>query len=59
MGNMVGGDFKGFGGDKEKDIVVFAQDLDIGFVSGTDRINRAFILMIKKMAVICGSLSVV
>lgn len=41
---MIGGDFQGLGGDKEEDEVVFALDLDIGFICGADGIDRAFSL---------------
>ena len=30
--NMVGGDFQVFGGDEEKNILMFPQDPDIGFI---------------------------
>ena len=56
---MVGGDFQGLGGDEEEDEVVFALDLDIGFICGADRVNGAFSLEIEEVAVVGGGLSVV
>jgi hypothetical protein len=59
IGEVVSGDFKGFGGDEEEDEVVFALDLDIGFIFGGDRINGAFALEIEEVAVVSSGLSVV
>ena len=44
---MVGGDFKAFSRDEEKDIVVFTLDFNIGFISCVDVINRAFSLEVE------------
>jgi hypothetical protein len=35
--------------DKEKDVVMFTHDLDIGFIPGENRVNRAFVFKIKAM----------
>ena len=39
VGQVVGGDFEVFGRDEEEDIVMFPQDLDVGFISCTEVIN--------------------
>ena len=59
VGDVVSGDLKAFRGDKEEDVIVFAQDLDIGFITCTDVIDRAFILEVKAMAVKGGSFSII
>jgi len=57
--DMVGGYFKVFRGDKEEGVVVFAHDLDIGFITCTYRIDRAFMLEIKAMTVESGCRGVI
>jgi len=59
IGEVVSGDFKRFGGDEEEDEVMFASDLDVGFICGADRIDGAFSLEIKEVAVVGGALSVI
>lgn len=59
IGEVVSGDFKGFGGDEEEDEVMFASDLDVGFICGADLIDGAFSLEIKEVAVVSGALSVI
>jgi len=38
---------------------MFASDLDVGFICGADRIDRAFSLEIKEVAVVGGALGVI
>ena len=59
IGEVVSGDFKGFGGDEEEDEVMFAPDLDVGFICGVDRIDWAFSLEVKEVAVVGGALGVI
>jgi hypothetical protein len=59
IGEVVSGDVKRFGGDEEEDEVMFASDLDVGFICGADRIDGAFSLEIKEVAVVGGALSVI
>lgn len=59
VGEVVSGDFEGLGGDEEEDEVVFALDLDIGFICSADRINGAFSLEIEEVAVIGSGFSVI
>lgn len=59
IGEVVSGDFQRFGGDEEEDEVMFALDLDVGFICGADRIDGAFSLEIKEVAVVGGALSVI
>lgn len=59
IGEVVSGDFKGFGGDEEEDEVVFALDLDVGFICGVDRIDGAFSLEIEEVAVVGSGFSVI
>lgn len=59
IGEVVSGDFEGFGGDEEEDEVVFALDLDVGFICGADRIDGAFSLEIKEVTVVGSGLSVI
>src|SRR5450759_5914025 len=44
--HVVGGDFQGLGGDEEKDVPMFPEDLDIRFITSLNRIDRAFMLKI-------------
>jgi len=48
---MVGSDLKAFGGDEEKDVVMFADDFDVSFIAGTDGIDGSFTLKVKAMAI--------
>jgi len=51
IGHMVGGDLEAFGGDEEKDIVMFADDFDVRFIAGADEIDGSFLLKVKAMAI--------
>jgi hypothetical protein len=51
ISNMIGGDFQTLGGDEEKDVPMFSEDLDIRFITGLDRIDRAFMLEVVAVAV--------
>lgn len=57
--NVVSGDLQAFRGDKEEDIIMFAQDLDIGFITCADVIDRAFILDVKAMTVKGGGFGII
>jgi len=59
IGQVVSSDFKRFGGYEEEDEVMFAPDLDVGFICGADRIDGAFSLEIKEVAVVGGALGVI
>ena len=59
IGEVVSGNFKGLGGDEEEDEVVFALDLDVGFICGADGINGAFSLEIEEVAVVGSGFSVI
>jgi len=39
VGQVVGGDFEVLGRDEEEDIVMFSQDLDVGFIPSADFTN--------------------
>lgn len=41
---MVGSDFKVIGGDEKEDVVMFALDLDVGFIAGSKGVDVAFVL---------------
>lgn len=49
--HMVGGDFKVFRGDEEKDIAMLPQDLNIRFITRRDGIDRSLVLKIEAMAI--------
>lgn len=51
IGNVICGNLKAFTADKEKDVMMFAHDLDIGFIAGANRVDGAFMFQIKAMAV--------
>jgi hypothetical protein len=40
-GQVVGGDLETFGRDEEEDIVMFAEDLDVGLIPSAYVINRS------------------
>jgi hypothetical protein len=48
---VVGGDFEVFGRDEEEDIVMFAEDLDVGLIPCTYWIDGSFPGQIKAMAI--------
>jgi hypothetical protein len=48
---VIGGNLKRRGRDKEEDVVVFAHDLDVSLIACAHRVDRAFVLEIKGMAV--------
>ena len=47
------------GRDEEEDEAMFAQDLDISFITGLEIVDRSFILKIEEMAVVSGGFGVV
>jgi hypothetical protein len=51
ISHMVGGDLEALGGEEEKDIVMFADDFDVGFIACTDEIDGSFMLKVKAMAI--------
>ena len=51
VSDVVSGDLEVFRRDKEEDVIMFAHDFDIGFITCADVINRAFIVEVKAMAV--------
>lgn len=59
VGNVIGGNLKRRGRDKEEDIVVLAHDLDISLIACAYRVYRSFMLEIKGMAVESSGRSVV
>ena len=48
---MVRSDFQVIGRDEEEYVLMFAQDLDVGFITGRYVINQTFVLEIEPMAV--------
>ena len=56
---MIGGDFMGLRRDKEPDVVPDFFDFDIGFISGEEGIDGAFVIEVKLMAVVGGGLDVI
>lgn len=54
IGHMVCGDFEVFGRDKEKYVIMFAFDFDVGFIAGAYGIDRPLILEIEFVAVESG-----
>lgn len=56
---MISGDGKFFRRDEKEDIVIEAKDFDIGFITGRDVVNGAFVFEIKLMAIKSGSGSIV
>lgn len=59
VGNVVSGDLQVFRGDKEEDVMMIAHDLDIGFITCADVIDRAFVLAVKAMAVKGGGFGII
>jgi len=51
VGQVVGGDFEALGRDEEEDIVMFSQDLDVGFIPSADFINGSLMGQVKAMAI--------
>jgi len=41
---MVGSDFMVISGDEKEDVVMFALDLDIGFIAGSKGVDITFVL---------------
>lgn len=56
---MVSGDLEAFRGDKEEDVMMFAHDLDIGFIACAYVIDGAFVLAVKAMAVKGGGFGII
>ena len=42
VGQVVGGDLEALGRDEEEDLVMFAEDLEVGFIACAQVINRSF-----------------
>ena len=42
VGNVICGDLKAFRRNKEKDVMMFTHNLDIGFIAGAYRVARSF-----------------
>jgi len=57
--DVIGRNFEALGRDKEEDVIVFALDFDVGFISSAYGVDRAFMLQIEGMAVESGSGSVI
>jgi len=51
VGCVVGGDLEALGRDEKEDIVVFAHDLDVGFIACADLVDGSFILEVEAVAV--------
>ena len=56
---MIGDNFGAFCRNKEEDIILFALDFDIGFISGIQVVDRPLILEIEKMTVIGSGFGIV
>jgi len=56
---VVSGDLKAFRGDKEEDVMMFAHNFDIGFITCADIINMSFILEVKAMAIVGSGFSII
>lgn len=51
VGHVIRGDFQVLCRDKKEDVMVLAQDLDVGLITCRDIIDMAFVLEIKSVAV--------
>ena len=51
VGDVIGGDFEALGRNKEENVVMLAQDLDVGFIAGGNGIDAAFVVEIEAVAV--------
>jgi len=51
VSDVIGGDFEAQRRDEEEHVVVLAQDLDVGFITGGDVVNAAFAMEIEAVAV--------
>ena len=59
VGHVISGDFKVPGRYKEPDVLVLAQDLDVGLITGGDIVNKTFVFEIEPVAVPSGTGSVI
>lgn len=59
VGHVISGNFKVPGRYKEPDVLVLAQDLDVGLITGRDIIDAAFVLEIEAMAVPGGASGII
>lgn len=59
VGHVIRGDFQALGRDKEEDIMVLAQDLDVGLITGRDIIDMAFVFEIESVAVPSGASGII
>lgn len=48
---MISRDFQVLAGDKEEHVMVFAQHLDVGLITGTDGVYRSFMFQVEAVAV--------
>ena len=44
VGYMIGSDFKVISGDEKEDVLMFALDLDVGFIAGSKGVDTTFVL---------------
>lgn len=51
VSNVVSRDFEGFAGDEEEHVMVFAQHLNVGLITGADVIDTPFMPEVKAMTV--------
>lgn len=56
---MIGGDRKLFRRDEKEDVIIEAEDFDIGFITGRNVVNGTFVFEIKLVAIKSGSGSIV
>lgn len=56
---MIRSNLQVFGRDKEPDVIVLAQYFDVGFITGRDVINLAFVLEVEAVAMPGGTGGVV
>jgi len=56
---VVSSDFEAFRGDEEENVVMLAEDLDVGFIASRNGINEALMLEIEAVAVKGGRCGIV
>ena len=59
VSNVVGRDFQVLAGNEEEDVMVFAQHLDIGLITGADGVNRSFMPEVETVTVPGGPGSII
>ena len=55
VSHMICGDFQVLGRNKEEDVMVLTQDLDVGLITSGDVIDKTFMLEIKPVTEPCGT----